>query len=102
MRTPQSIEHKTMLCNLVLALLFVLQLLHLFGCSHVTGKAGPDGKIMEISYWQFLRSYELRIEETEKGRVIRVGAESEIEKTAGLLGAVVGAAAALQAGGVVP
>ena len=97
-----SIEHKIWLTYVGLALLFVLLFLSLAGCSRVTGKAGPDGKITEISYWQVLRSYELRIEETEKGLVVRVGAESEIEKVAGLLGAIAGAAGALQAGGLVP
>ena len=95
-------SHKLVLTDIALALMFLWLLLALASCARVTGKAGADGKITEISYWQFLRSYELRIEETEKGRVIRVGAESEVEKAAGLLGDVVGAAAALKTGGVLP
>lgn len=43
-------KYKNMLRTLAPFPLFVLLMFWLEGCSRVTGKAGPDGKIMEISY----------------------------------------------------
>ena len=84
---------------------YAVFLLFLAGCSRVTGKAGPDGKLSEISYWQFMRSYDLRIKQEEKGLDVQVGAASETQKLKDLLtviGPLIGAAGVANIGGVVP
>ena len=90
----------------ILLLLFCVVLLVVStSCSRVTGRAGPDGKLTEVSYWQFMRSYDLHIKQEEKGLEVQVGAESETQKLKDLLeviGPLIGAASAAKLGGIVP
>ena len=82
-----------------------LLLMMLASCSRITAKAGPDGRISELSYSTFLRHYDLRIEETKDGVIVQVGAQSETAQLSEFmktLGPLIGAAAAMAVKGGIP
>lgn len=67
-------------------LLLALSFLSLSACSIVTARIPlTNGQIMEVQYFQMLRSYEVQFTQGKDGTVVTVGARSELEKLRDLL-----------------